>query len=697
MNNAILFRRRGKIYLPPTTGTEPLTPVYVASLIKNLESLGFTLSEPLIQACNALSLEQLADIYQELVKILTEAKGADHEFQPMYPNFPAQVMETEKSLLYLNAMLHYLTVGRYMPSDEKEKRLPLLDNVELTVLEPGTIAELETICGQIVASNTSLSGQDQEDLAWFVTNYRDDIRRLLPETIKQKENMAYMAGLLIRHTTIGFEFSNRYCQTATDTLRIAVALSGGDISLAGRKRFGRFSRAERRHLLSLVDRHPNAVEDILRWKGHWLRLGERLHPGEFRSRYPRAAAAFDVIRNDIPHPTFNSAVETAIAGRDTEEALKYLRSRPGDFARRLNHLMHVAGSGRELVLTEFAAVADKVSTPVLLQINRYFTTRDRMHRADVKMRTFFPKGNLAKIYAIENKLPQLPPDICLEAIRICRNALIDRFRSLPPLGACYLDKNLANYIVPFSQRSASKSFRTLVRGSRIPLPEDCRVLRFFVWWRNGISRTDIDLSVVMFDKDFGYCNFLAYYNLQDYGGCHSGDIVDAPDGASEFIDVTLENLLASGMRYVVMSLNSFTKQPYSSLPECFAGWMSRTHPDSGEVYEPLTVRDRVDITANTRIAIPLIIDVEKRNVIWCDMALRSRPSWSNNVHANMKGTNLILHAFAELQKASLYDLLELHIAARGSFVEHPHQADNIFSVESGLPFRLEEIAAEYMQ
>ncbi len=72
----------------------------------------------------------------------------------------------------------------------------------------------------------------------------------------------------------------------------------------------------------------------------------------------------------------------------------------------------------------------------------------------------------------------------------------------------------------------------------MPLPET-EILRFFLWWRNGNGRTDIDLSAAMFGEGFVYLDVLSYYNLKGYGGVHSGDIVDAPHGASEFVDVSL--------------------------------------------------------------------------------------------------------------------------------------------------------------
>ncbi len=47
-------------------------------------------------------------------------------------------------------------------------------------------------------------------------------------------------------------------------------------------------------------------------------------------------------------------------------------------------------------------------------------------------------------------------------------------------------------------------------------------------------------------------------------------------------------------------------------------------------------------------------------------------------------------------KPNLYDLLLLHAVARGERVQTPKEAKTLFTVESGIPFRLEEIASEYL-
>jgi hypothetical protein len=172
--------------------------------------------------------------------------------------------------------------------------------------------------------------------------------------------------------------------------------------------------------------------------------------------------------------------------------------------------------------------------------------------------------------------------------------------------------------------------------------------------------------------------------------------VDAPQGAAEFIDLDIEKTLAGNVRYVVMSLNSFTSQPYCDLPECFAGWMARTAAGSGEIFEPRTVQDKVDVAANTRICIPAVLDLVSRQVIWADIALRERASW-NNVRTNLSGVSLMLRSMTSLVKTDLHTLFELHIQARGEGVSEPSFANTVFSVHEGItPFDLSRIGSEFL-
>ncbi len=692
INNKIYLRRRSKIVVPPTDGTSaPLPLATIAAMLKNLESLGYGFSEPLITACRALSLDQLTALYSEVIAELRSGKGADKAFKPMYPNFPKQVMEMSRAQLYINAIVHYWSEGKLFPKSEVKERFPLLDNTELRMIDFGTQADFGALFGQLVGANSSLAATDQEDIVWFVESYKDEIGGLMPEVIPQKEAVAFLATWLIAYTTDAAPFLTRYVKTATDVLRLAVSLSGGDVSLAAVTKFKAFARPERRLLLTLLEAIPNATEDMLRYKNRWIRLGERLHPGEFKARFPKAMKTFSVLRNDTPFETFNGAVEVALSKRDVAAALAKLSTHPGDFARRLDHLLRLDKVTQDAVIAAFADVAPNVSTPVLLQVKHHFAVRPNPSA----LRVFFPKGIVAKAHGEVNTLPTLPGSVCSAVVSACEASLVARFAELAPFGKVYVDPELVNYMVPFALRSASRSLRTLVRGSKLPMP-DGDVLRFFIWWKNGTDRTDLDLSAVMLNDAFEYVDLLSYYNLKGFGGCHSGDIVDAPNGASEFIDVTLSKLREAGVRYLVMSVNSYSQQPFVELPECFAGWMARQAPESGEVYEPRVVIDKLDLTADTKIAVPVVFDLVGKKAVWCDMALRSHPNFRNNVAGNIGGVTATVRSLVEIAKPNLYDLLFLHAAARGEVVTTLEEADTVFSVANETPFRLEEIASQFM-
>lgn len=669
----------------------PVDEKYVATFIKNLESVGYAAGKELVEACQKLTLDDLVLLNDETLNALRKIKGAHVQFRPMYPNFPSQVMEMNDARLYFNAFIHYLSSGSWLPKGDKNPRPALSEETKLQVLNLGTREQFDKIFTRLASSNTSLSPQDRQDLVWFVDAYGDEIVDLLPETMPNREVRAVVCAQLVGLSASAAARVSEICDTATDVLRLAVGMSKGDESLAAPALFRSFKRSERKMLLQLLENQKNITEDMLRWKGRWIRLGERLHPGEYAKKFPKSAEAFANLRDDKHVETFNSKLENALEQKKIEEILNMLKSRPGDLARRLDHVIRLSSDGGEKVAAIFSNVAVKVSTPVLLQVKQHFLTRN----AAPAMRVFMPKGQVAKAQAIPNNLPAISPQACEKIVQICDKTLTERFSKLPALGKCFIDPLLKNYLVPFSQRSASKSLRTTSRGSRMPLP-DKDILRFFIWWKNGLHRTDLDLAAAMFDEDFAFLSSITYYNLKDFGGVHSGDIVDAPNGASEFIDISKARCIEGKVRYVTMIINSYTSQPYCDLPECFAGWMARERPGSGEVYEPKTVEDKLDLSADAKIAIPAIFDLKSGEVIWADMSLTKWPYWYNTVAANLWGIQLTLKAMTMLSKANLYDLLKLHAQARGQLVDDEKQADTRFSVAEGTPFDLTKIAAEYL-
>lgn len=665
-------------------GSGGSSPSLIATASKNLQSLGFGIKQSILDRLSSYSESELIDWYETIVPVLKEMVGADCEFNPMYPNFPRQVMEASEAELYFNAITHYFGFALsdalgdpslvVLPQYRKAVRPELDELHELRWIELGSEVDFDNIFTKLVAANGSLSESDKDILLWFIDNR--DVKTLLPAEIPQKETLAILVS-----TMDDKEFLKGHIKTATDILRIAVAMSNGDVSLAESTKFRNFSKRGRRFLLECLERAGNSrTEDMLRWKDRWVRLGERLHPGDFKNRFPLALAAFDTLRNGLPFESFNSKIESQIHDGDIRACAKSLSKRPGDFARRLDHLLRIAEVPSE-VLESFFETASQVSTPVLLQAWAHF-----QHRDGCSSRAFFPKGNAAKVQLSETPLPSLSSDLVKMTANRLRRVLIERFANLNPLGKCFLDERLKHQLVPFSQRSASRTLRTVARGSSFDLPKG-DTIRLFCWWKNLVAdeeseRVDIDLSATLFGEDWQYLEDIAYYNLRSGECFHSGDITSAPDGACEFIDINLPSIVNRKARYVVMSVLCYTRQAFTSMPECFGGWMMRQNPNSGEIFEPKTVVDKVDLTAPSRSCVPVIVDAHDRRVYWTDIALKSR-SQINNAARNSVGFSQIGKAILSLKKATLHDLFAMHIEGRGTLVSNRRDADTIFDLHDG--------------
>ena len=699
--NEVYLQKKLSVVLPKGSPTHD-NKALVATIGQNFQALGYAFSPQLFKALSHLNEGEITAFYLETLPVLKKMRGAHRSFNPMYPNFPKQVMEMSNFELYWNAMVHYwsfwmkdlgLTDEVWLPQYEKEERMALTDPAKYDMIRLGTEEGFESIFTALVEAKSSISEADKQVLTDFILAYRDDVVRLLPDSITTKEQLAYVTGLLLQHTKVAHEMA-RYVKTPTDVLRVAVGFVGGDVSLAEVTKFKKFSRPQRRFLLTMLEVcKTNLAEEMAKYQSRWVRLGEFLHPGEYATQYPRAFAAFKALRSDKKIETFNSRVEAALQN-DVVQAVELLKDRPGDFARRLDHIFRIldgkaSARSRNAALNTFIKVSDKVSTMVLLQLFTHFKTR-----GESDFRAVFPKGQLAKIHVLET--PQVPIDnkFCARVADKIRQVLVTRFATLDKMGKVYVDEQLKTFLVPFSQRSASKALKTIVRGSQIPLDGDYDTIRFFVWWKNGNSRTDLDLTATILDENWGHKMDVAYYNLKDFCGCHSGDITDAPRGAAEFIDISLKSVVDNGGRYIVMGVYSFTTQPYCDLPECFAGWMGRKQAQSGEIFEAKTVKNKIDISSDTQVVLPMIIDAKERKVIWMDLGLKQRPTW-NNAFNNRNNIALVCKAMSQLHKPNLYDLLAMHAEGRGQLVDEQSKADMVFSSEN-FPFDVDTILTKFI-
>lgn len=402
------------------------------------------------------------------------------------------------------------------------------------------------------------------------------------------------------------------------------------------------------------------------------------------------------IRNEKKPMFFSGAVEAAIKRKDINEAVYHLSKRPGEFARRLDQLLRIAeetnNEDKKIVLKAFKAYAKDVSVPVLLQVRQHFLTRKKND-----IRVFYPKGSTAKVKYIKNNLPDISSSVCYEISKICENAICEQLRNKDSLGKVYIDPELQNYIVPFSQRSASSSTKTIVRGSRINIAESTNIIRSFIWWTNIENfRVDIDLSCSIYDDAWGYLSHISYTNLKSekFNSYHSGDIVNGGSptgkGAAEFIDIDINKVLTEGGRYVVFQVYSFSGYIFDKLKNCRFGWMERENADLGEIFEPSTVEMSMKLNSKSSSCVPVIFDCLERRYIWCDLPIESRDSntrksKSNNLENNLSKTTAICYSVVNTNKPDLFSLCRLNAFSRGVPVAKREEADVIFSLDTTVP------------
>lgn len=712
--NEILLRRKHLVCAVPKNSEyvqNSNEKALVVSALKNVQSLGFTFSQALIETLFHFSKSEFKAFYVELIPELKKLVGADVKYTPMYPNFPEQVAEADEVELFINAIIHYWSFGTLMPEYEVNERMPLIDDNKMAILSIGNHADLMEIFANLVSSKTSLSIQDKEDVTTIIKECAD-YGDYLPDEIPLKENVALVGKLIIEEAPVkSSKYIEKYFKTATDVLRLVTAMSNGDISLAAKTKYRNMKRRERRMIMDLLASCGNITEDLFRYHYEWIRIAEIIHPGEYQApKYQTVLAAFNTLRNEHKPLMFGGKVQEAILAKDMKAAAEMLKERPGEFARKLDKLIRDSKNPNYIVNC-FKDIANEVSTPVLIQVRQHFIGRMSTEKNDV--RVFFPKGNLAKAMVIGNELADIDENVCKNIARICRNAIVEQYKEKEFMGNVYVSEELKNYLIPFSQRSASKSTKTFVRGSKIGIDENAEAVRAFIWWTNtngntsrdpwssNSGRVDIDLSAAIFDEDWNYVEHVSYTQLRSakYKAYHSGDITNGGsingDGVAEFLDVDIDAVAKNAGRYIVYQVYNYTCQKFSELPNCRFGWMERQDVNSGEIFEPKTVQMKMDLTAESTVAIPVIFDCVERKFIWCDMNIGingvHRNYGGNNLESNLRGVTATCYGMTHLNKANIYDLIMMNVQARGTLVSDRNEADIIFDNDTTKPVEVVNI------
>lgn len=713
----------------------------VFSLLENIKSLGLTLSADALVKLERVPVELLRRNLTIIIDELEKYVGADVKYKPLWKNFPYDVREKSEGGLYFNAFLHYLSNGLYYPPEEiKEEDEPENDQAEteekesipteveagyeteLKVLGWGTEDDIKEIAFNFMKANTSLGDSEKTVLKYyFEFLYKDSDE--LPE-MPFKENVIITTLFAFQYTYISAHSIKNWYKTATDVLRLYVGMSDGDISLSNKPKFkdlrgfrNKSARYEKYPVFDTLTAHQkkkffmdllaningNILSDMYRYPEYWKRAGERICPGTFKSKkYNRVNEAFNAIRSGKKEYNWTGELNRLIETGSLEDAILHAAKRPGELARRLDYLLRISENDeqRTLVVESFMKTSTLVSPSVLYQVRSHFMNRDD------RFRIINIKGPVRKPFIYPKNDKEIPEKYINVIVNTCENAIQFQNMNKPFMGNVYVDESIVGYLLPYDQRASHTSLsKPIVPGSRIPIPDSCKVVRTFLWWTNTKNnRTDLDLSATFYseneNEDLVLRGVLYYGNLtagRQWNCHHSGDIVDGGpydgDGVSEFIDIDINAVKNAGIRYVFLTniryygaltmeeLDGHISAGWMFLnptnPYSFKGYIPSLTPEMArQIFDASKVDNKFSVSSATANHCMFAIDTFTREIVWIDgsFSMKSEIAAPNVVNYSYDMA-YNMYAILHTRKPTMLDAIILNAQSRASSISTSNDAN----------------------
>jgi len=507
MLDAQIIRRTLRV--PAPTGAAGDGAVVVRQLDAVLLGVGFACSRELLDHLSGLHPDAAIDAAVTIVGAVRELVGDHVAHNTYFRDFPSGVPDTmafwadcviealvagDQSAFRRGSFnLPGLSYGRYQHSYEEmvATRDAFVDSAKdrMTALHLGRSLDEEARALYLaLGASTVPPGEADSELlatlaAWCVDGEQ-------PSDVPIRENRALINRVRLANDR------PLIVDTVTDVLRLACALAGGDVSLAEPTRFRSLPRALRQGLMAALEAvvavTPAKLGDVHRHRERWKRLGERLHPHEY-PELPHAQDVFAVARGDRRVRSLAGRVEVALAVGDVPTAVRGLSVAPGLLFRSVDRLLRAARNENDLrvVLDAVERGADAVSGRVLLGLREHLQNRSRPDAA----RMFINRA--ARAWVTEDRRTALDPDAVERIAAVLDDAVARRLTRRERL---VVEPAVLSLALPPSERSTPAGFGVRPRGSVVPVAGDR--LRFFVYWRPAVVRTDFDLSALLLDDDF---------------------------------------------------------------------------------------------------------------------------------------------------------------------------------------------------
>ena len=396
------------------------------------------------------------------------------------------------------------------------------------------------------------------------------------------------------------------------------------------------------------------------WKG----LVHHLH---YKPVNARAEAFLNDIRNNEARSVYSEFEQLMDAG-DVREACDLLREKKGMGAilRNLDYLL-----SRCKFPATVDYVLDSIDTDNKILLVQLFLHYCYEHQDGCRVFKFQKQG-LMRVHEETSEERSRRKTVLKDSV--VGRARVRMWSALESackgmLGKVYVDEGMRRIALPLQEGASQGGVGTLTRGTRVPIPEGKKVRAFTYWERVN----DIDLSAFVLLEHGDQIEFSWRTISNNRSIVYSGDQTSGYHGGSEYFDIDIDLFkeeFPEGARYIVLCDNVYSRVPFSKCL-CKAGFMMRDRMDSGEVFEPKTVKSSYAITCPSTFAYLFGIDTKTRELVWLNMARDSREY--------IAGETSMAFLFDYLDVAYYMNLGEFARMLAGEVVDDPAEADVVFS------------------
>lgn len=683
----------------------------IATLVNNFIFYGYTPNTEAILSISLLSDTELNKFWRDIEPALKTLKGADREIGEyvVFKNFPNEVLNMTEVEYWSKQMLIYLGINKQLVTQKEKTRNTLTEIQQAKVLHLANEHSLSNIWQSLVQSKSKWSDFQNEhattifdlleithinlqDFSFkkngltLITELWEDIKlKKITLNIQNATDVIKLAQLLskdyntvlktpnnrmvakkqleaqiknaqpILKTKLQIELEAKLLgKIPTQSIEPLVPKAKNNKLIKIKKplntnviHFRNFSRSERRMFLEMLETSKHLKNDMSLNKEDFKKFLNKLHPNDYK--FELVKEAYNQLYNKTLK-SFNTQIETKIVNKD-RSVLDLISTRPGDFVRRLHHLLNVFNTETQ---EKFMDIIPQLETNQLLKINNYLETINNR-----KELLYAPNGNFTKAQITNNKKEKISENT-ITAISSAINQTIKERISLQFPNGINLDIKTKNVKL----KEATSELTEYGRGTTFDIPPNITFIRSASYWQNTEkgSSTWFDNSWNFFDKDWKAVESCCWNNGHtfDNAAIFSGDPTNSSElngKACQMVDLYLDKLENNNVQYAVFSILAYSHIPFNAVEEVMATLQMGENPSEGNLFEPSRCDFMFPLKGDNLTKYVLYLDIPNKKIIYTDANLYGN---TNSASTNGSIIENTMPAFIESIQAnpSVWDLFK---------------------------------------